>query len=93
MTGWSETSLPSRLTGMAPIRKARRGRRAAGALWFMLFVAACWIVYLIATDYGNCRADGSEKVGCFFLALLAGCFEALAFVLGTIVKLLRLVLP
>lgn len=78
---------------MVPIRKARRRSRSARALRFMLVIAACWVVYLTATHYGSCRADGSEKVACFFLALLAGCFEALAFVLGTIVKLLRFVLP
>jgi len=93
MTGWSETSLPSRSTGLAPIRKARRRSRAAQALWFMLIGAACWVVYLIASHYGSCRADGSGKTGCFIWALVSGGFEALAFAIGTVTKLLRLVLP
>jgi hypothetical protein len=59
----------------------------------MLVVSACLVVYLIAGYYGTCRADGSGKVGCFVAALFVGGFEALAFVVGTVKKLLRLVLP
>jgi hypothetical protein len=65
----------------------------AGALWAMLAIAAIWTVYLFGSNYGNCRVDGTGKIMCFLITLFMSCLEVLIFVIVTIAKLLRLILP
>jgi hypothetical protein len=66
---------------------------AARALWLMLAVSAGWITYLFTSNYGSCRAHGSEQLGCFVIALFLSCMEALLFAFLTIINLLIFILP
>jgi hypothetical protein len=59
----------------------------------MLAVAAMWAVYTFGSHYSSCRADGSDQVLCFFLALLFSWFEAIVIVIATIVKVITLAMP
>jgi hypothetical protein len=62
-------------------------------LWLMLAVAACWVVYVFGLNYAGCRATGYGEVVCFFGALIVGSLELLFFVLGTVLRLISLLMP
>jgi hypothetical protein len=66
---------------------------AARALWLMLAVSLGWLIYAFASEYGLCRAAGTGKIGCFFIALVISGSDALVFAVATIGKLLMVFLP
>jgi hypothetical protein len=59
----------------------------------MLAVSACWAIYLFATSYGSCRANGYGQITCFIVTLLFSCVEVFVFVVVTMAKILMAVLP
>jgi hypothetical protein len=59
----------------------------------MLAVSACWAIYLFASNYGSCRANGYGHITCFIVMLLFSCVEVLIFVVVTAAKILMAVLP
>ena len=65
----------------------------ARAVWTMLAVAAIWAVYTFGSHYSVCRADGSGQVLCFLLSLFLSWLEVLVFVVGTVLKLITLIMP
>jgi hypothetical protein len=95
--GTTQHSAPGNAPRRAAIRtsamNASTQRRASHAVWLMLAISGCWLMYLFVSHYGSCRTDGTGKLGCFFLAVFGSLFEAVAFVVGTIAKLLTAVLP
>jgi hypothetical protein len=65
----------------------------ARALWLVLAVSALWVILVTSSNYAHCRADGSGKMWCFADALIGSAIQVIVFALGTVVKLLLLVLP
>jgi hypothetical protein len=63
------------------------------AVWTMLAVAAIWVLYTFGSHYTSCRADGSGQVLCFILALFFGWLEVLFTVIGTVIRLIVLIMP
>jgi hypothetical protein len=63
------------------------------ALWAMLAVAAAWVVYRVTANYGNCRVDGTGKLGCLAVTLFMSTIEFFTFVVVTMIKLLLTILP
>lgn len=59
----------------------------------MLAVSAAWAIYLVASKYGSCRADGYAQVSCFISALFHSFFGVLEFAVETVVKILTVILP
>jgi hypothetical protein len=62
-------------------------RWARRALWLILTISAAWVLYLLASHYGSCRAGGTGKLGCSIFALFLSGWDVLVFVLLTINKL------
>ena len=62
-------------------------------LWTMLAVSMLYYVFLFGSSYASCRADGSDNLVCFFVALIVSAFEAGAFLIVSAIKFLTLILP
>ena len=63
------------------------------ALWLALAVSAVWVIVISISNYNECRAYGLGKIGCFVVTLMVSAFQVIIFVIGTVIKLLLLVLP
>jgi hypothetical protein len=70
-------------------RQNWRGR----ALWLMLAVSACWVVYVFGSNYNGCRKYGFGEVVCFLGTLPLSGVEVLSFVVATLAKVVGLILP
>jgi hypothetical protein len=63
------------------------------AVRVMLATSVGYVGVLFVTEYGTCRAGGTDKAGCVISAVLASVIEAVGYALMGIVALLDKVLP
>jgi hypothetical protein len=63
------------------------------ALWSMLFIALIWVLYVLASHYGSCRADGTGKFVCLLVALAFGWLDVLVLVIAAAARVLETILP
>lgn len=59
----------------------------------MLAISVCYVGVLFVTEYGTCRAGGTDKAGCVISAVFASAIEAVGYAVMGIVALLDKVLP
>ena len=74
---------------MIAARKNWRGR----ALWLMLGVSACWVVYVFGSNYNGCRNYGFGQVICLLGTILFSGVEIFFFVIGSLAKIVALIMP
>jgi len=67
-------------------RQNWRGR----ALWLMLTVSACWVVYVFGSNYNGCRKYGFGEVICLLGTVVFSGAEIFFFVIGTLAKIVAL---
>ena len=63
------------------------------ALWIILAISAVWALYVFGSYYSSCRSNAFGQIVCFLFALFVGFLDILLFILGTIGKLIVLILP
>ena len=63
------------------------------AVWSALAVSAIWALFVFGFNYRSCRSTGSGEVLCFTLALFLSWLEVLVAVIGTIIRLIILIMP
>ena len=62
-------------------------------VWTMLAVSMLFYLFLFGASYASCRADGTDKLACFFVALFLSVLEAGAFLIMTVIKLITVLMP
>jgi hypothetical protein len=62
-------------------------------LWFMIAIAAGWIVYRLVVTYGTCRLAASDAESCLFEALGKTWLDVLGMAVRGFLALLQLILP
>jgi hypothetical protein len=63
------------------------------AIWLMLAVSACWVVYVFGANYNGCRKYGFGEVVCLVWTLLLSGIEVFFFVIAALARIVGLILP
>jgi hypothetical protein len=63
------------------------------AVWFALAVSAIWALFVFGSNYRSCRSSGSSQILCFILALFFSWLEVLVAAIGTVIRLIVLIMP